>query len=280
MTPAEQLEGMKLDNEWLVVKKINHTPDHTGGRFSTAYLVKNNTGDEAFLKALDYTEALNSPDPARALQALTESYNFERNLLDKCKNKKMSRIVRALEFGKTKIGTEVTGVVEYIIFELAQSDLREQYTQLLNFDYAWKFKTLHHIATGIWQLHGAKISHQDLKPSNVLVFKGDESKLSDLGRASTIGIVPPHDNLEIAGDKTYAPPELLYHEIPADWNQRRFGCDLFLLGSMITYLFTGLPINAFLYDKLDIQFHFNNKHHYCPVVLCSSGCKLFKNNIL
>lgn len=256
MTQAEQLEGKTLDNGWSVIKKITRNEAHTGGHFSTAYIVKNDSGEEAFLKALDYSAALDSSDPARVLQALTEAYNFERDLLEQCKGKRMRRIVRALEFGKIKIGKDAAGVVEYIIFELAKTDLREQYDKLLNFDYAWKFRALHHIASGIWQLHAAKISHQDIKPSNILIFEGNESKIGDLGRAAAKGKTPPHDNLEIAGDKAYAPPELLYHAIPTDWNKRRFGCDLYLLGSMVVYLFTGLPMNAFLYDNLERKFHF------------------------
>lgn len=260
MTPAEQLEGLKLENGWIVTKLIKRDPGFSGGRFSTSYLVKDENGSEAFLKALDYSEALQSDDPARVLQALTEAYNFERDLLIKCKDKRMSRVVRALEFGKTKIGTDAAGIVEYIIFELAKTDLRKLQSQLLNFDYAWKFKTLHHIAAGIWQLHSAKISHQDIKPSNVLMFEGDESKITDLGRAAAMGFTPPHEALGVAGDRTYAPPELLYNEIPQDWGKRRYGCDLFLLGSMVAYLFTGLPLNAFLYKSVNLndEFHFRN----------------------
>lgn len=55
-------------------------------------------------------------------------------------------------------------------------------------------------------LHGLDIAHQDLKPSNVL---------------------------PIAGDPTYAPPELLYNYVPADWNVRRYACDVYLLGANI-----------------------------------------------
>ena len=258
MTPAEQLEGMQLENDWLVTKLIKRDSTHTGGRFSTSYLVKNNKGQEAFLKALDYSEALQSPEPSRILQALTEAYNFERDLLIACKNKKMSRVVKAIEFGKTKIGNDASGVVEYIIFELAKTDLRKLQTDLNNFDYAWKFKTLHHITTGIWQLHSVNISHQDIKPSNVLMFDNDESKITDLGRAAAKGFTPPHEDFIVAGDKTYAPPELLYKEKSTDWNKRRYGCDLFLLGSMVTYLFTGVPINALLYkpSNLEEKFHF------------------------
>ena len=35
----------------------------------------------------------------------------------------------------------------------------------------------------------------------------------------------PHDELDCAGDQTYAPPELLYGYIPQDWRVRRLGCE-------------------------------------------------------
>src|ERR687892_267014 len=59
------------------------------------------------------------------------------------------------------------------------------------------------------------------KPSNVLLFDGDESKLGDLGRAAAQGYEPPHEDSYIAGDQTYAPPELLYHHMDPEWSRRR-----------------------------------------------------------
>lgn len=57
----------------------------TGGCFSQSYRVISDNGQEAFLKALDYTSALQeSEDPARVLAALTAAYNHERDLLARC----------------------------------------------------------------------------------------------------------------------------------------------------------------------------------------------------
>jgi serine/threonine protein kinase len=98
---------------------------------------------------------------------------------------------------------------------------------------------LHHIAVGIRQLHGLEIAHQDLKPSNVLMFD-DCSKVGDLGCASQKGTAAPRDTLPVPGDPAYAPPELLYHYVPRDWNPRRYACDVYLMGSMVAYFFTGL----------------------------------------
>ena len=77
-------------------------------------------------------------------------------------------------------------------------------------------RSLHHIAVGLQQIHGQGIAHQDLKPSNVLVFNGNNSKIGDFGRSAYKGHIPPHENNNVAGDLTYAPPELLYGYVDPD----------------------------------------------------------------
>src|SRR5205823_2049082 len=67
--------------------------------------------------------------------------------------------------------------------------------------------SLHHIATGLYQLHSAEVAHQDLKPSNILVFEGSTSKIADLGCASVKGVASPRDSAAFAGDRTYAPTD-------------------------------------------------------------------------
>jgi serine/threonine protein kinase len=243
--PASKLAGVKLNGGWIVGALIPRSPSSTGGHFSHAYHVRSGDGTEAFLKALDYTAALKSPDPARALEALTTAYNFERDLLARCA--RMDRIVKAITHGSV----EVEGYpVQYLIFELADGDVRSFMAASHRIDLAWILRTLHQVATGLWQLHRSGIAHQDLKPSNILVFNASSSKLADLGRAACADQQSPHDNLNCAGDLSYAPPELLYGHIPTDWRQRRLGCDAYLLGSMLAFFFTGLNMNALILGQL------------------------------
>jgi hypothetical protein len=65
--PAEMLEGRILDGGWTVGKRIQLGPDSTGGHFSVSYAVTAKSGNAAFLKALDYSEAFASGDPARSV---------------------------------------------------------------------------------------------------------------------------------------------------------------------------------------------------------------------
>jgi len=250
-SPAERLAGRTLSGGWKVLELLSSSPNSTGGRFSKGYLVESKDGVKAFLKALDYSEALRGPDPARALQALTTAYNFERDILEHCKDRRLTRIVTAITNGKIEVDDLAgLGLVEYLIFELAEGDARTRMDAVARFDVAWRLRALHNIATGLRQLHGEGIAHQDLKPSNVLVFHNKSSKLADLGRSVVKNKPSPFEGLEIAGDLSYAPPELLYHHISSDWSRRRLGCDAYLLGSMVVFFFTGLSMTSLWMSEL------------------------------
>jgi serine/threonine protein kinase len=211
------------------------------------YTVRHDNGNEAFLKAIDFSDAFRSADPARELQPLLETFNFERDLLEKCKNKNLDRVVKALESGNTT----VDGMpVPYLIFELAEGDIRAHMDVSTKLDLAWTLRMLHHATVGLKQLHSVGIVHQDLKPSNVLVFTGIISKLADLGRSAHPDFKPPHHDNLIPGDWSYSPPELRYGFRHSDFNQRKFGNDAFLLGNIILFAFTRLTMSAVLFSFL------------------------------
>ena len=124
-------------------------------------------------------------------------------------------------------------------------------------DVAWALRMMHHVTAALRQLHSAGIAHQDVKPSNVLIFQESRrSKLADLGRASDRARQSPFDELRCAGDQTYAPPELLYGEISSDWSTRRLACDMYLLGSIVVFFCTGVSMTHLLLPRLDAQHHY------------------------
>jgi serine/threonine protein kinase len=257
-TAAESLEGIELPGPWLVVERIERGPGHTGGTFSVSYRVERADGQPAFVKVLDYELALQFPDTAVALQAMTRAYLFEVEVLAMCGDKRLSRVVRALDSGETFV--EIEGRrerVSYLVFELADGDVRDAIDAADRIDDAWKLRMLHHTATGIRQLHSNGVAHQDLKPSNVLVFNGDSSKVADLGCASVRGTQSPRDPLPVPGDRTYAPPELLYGQVALEWNDRRLASDLYHLGSVAVFLFAGQGVTSLLLDRLAREHHFD-----------------------
>lgn len=243
LTPAERLVGKKLLNGWTVVDYVNKKPGATGSNFSVGYQVRDEHGREAFLKALDFSGAMGSSDPTRKLEEMTATFNFERDLLIKCKSGSLDRVVRALEDGSI----EIDGMpVPYLIFELADCDMRAHMDLSAKLDLAWMLRILHHVTVGLSQLHGLRIAHQDLKPSNVLIFNGLIGKLADLGRSAHPDHQPPHAEFVIPGGFPYAPPELRYGYAHPDFKTRRFGSDLFLLGNIILFSFTRLTMSAVL----------------------------------
>ena len=68
---ATRLAGLELDGGWRVLHLLEPSPTSTGGNFSSGYEVESARGKRAFLKALDYSRAMQSPDPAMALNAMT-----------------------------------------------------------------------------------------------------------------------------------------------------------------------------------------------------------------
>lgn len=252
MTSAsEHLVGLTLNEKWLVTEMHDPKTPGTGGYFSVNYFVKNlDTQKPAFLKALNLTRALNSSgDITTNLNNLTSAYNFERDVLLKCKESKMSKVVVPLDHGTAEVTGHPLPKVPFIVFEKADGDIRRQIIEMGSFDIAWILRSLHHTATGLKQLHSKKIAHQDLKPSNVLVFS-DDHKVADLGRSADFHVETDTDHFQIPGDGSYAPPELYYEYRLRDNFENRFALDLYMLGSLIFFYFTKFSVNALLQIEL------------------------------
>jgi len=191
-------------------------------------------------------------------------------------------LVVALEDGSVKVDDDPFGfgTVNYLIFELGDGDVRSYLSIAGKFDVAWTLRCLHHVATGLHQLHSSGVAHQDLKPSNVLVFEGVLSKVADLGCASIKGMECPRDGRRIAGDRTYAPPELLYGYQDGEWSRRRQACDLYHLGSLATFFFCGLGMTAMIFKQLSPSHHprvwGGTYHEVLPEVRDSFGLALLE----
>lgn len=257
---AWRLLDRTLDSGWKIVAPLGWDVRNgevidlyngTGGNFSVAYRVEKD-GKEAFLKAIDLTDVLTSANPVTKLQNIINCYQFENSILEICEGKKLNRVVVAIDSGEIKVGPNLQDLAPYMIFELAEGDVRKE---IRNVDAAvrrtWWLRAMHHTTVAVMQLHSSQITHQDLKPSNVLNF-GQSSgfRVADLGRSVCEERPGPYDELLFSGDFTYAPPEILYGHINPDARIRRIGCDIYLLGSMIFFYVTGLGCTQLLIDKL------------------------------
>lgn len=262
---AERLVGKSLPGGWNVVSKIQRHPGDTGGNFSVNYLVENDDGREGFCKVLNYSWVVQAQamglDPVDAMANAMAVYRFERDLTRKCVG--LSRVVTALDDGSITLPEYEQGVVSFIVFERAKGDIRRILNVEERVELASRLRILHNMATGVRQLHSHHVAHQDIKPSNALVFASGPSgprhaKLGDLGRATDRESPSPHDDYPIAGDPNYAPPEALYGAVPTDFGARRLACDLYQLGSMVSFVFTATTINALIHSELHPSHSWNN----------------------
>jgi serine/threonine protein kinase len=242
--------GSTVGSGWVVTRHLAREPHATGGNFSEGYLAER-SAQKGFVKVFDVMRAAGGPDPLRQIEAATKAFNFERDLLAKCKAKNLSHVVVPIEDG---VIDRPGGLpLHYIVFEAADGDVRRVLRGQQQLDAAWLLRCIHGICVGISQLHTIEIAHQDLKPSNVLVRAG-ETKIADLGRACDRNAPAAHDGEVWAGDPQYAPIELHYRYLPQDWLARRVACDVFNIGSMITYMINGANMTLLMLANISSAF--------------------------
>ena len=253
--PAECLKDELLADGWRVQSPIQKVAGATGGSFSVSYKAINEESKrEAYLKALNYASAFQSPDFPSAMQGLTAAYVFERDILLKCGKHGMRRVMTPIAHGTHKLTScaPPLNFVDYLIFDLADGDIRKCLSEMMAFDVAWCLRSMHHAVTGVRQLHFKGIAHQDLKPSNVLSIGSSGCKVADLGRAFDPDTDASHDAYPIAGDPAYAPPEQLYSKTAPAGTEQRKAADVYALGSLLFFHFCSTSATQGLFAALKL----------------------------
>lgn len=251
-TAAQKLEGFTLENGWNVKSLVPKGIDHTGGNFSSGYIVESPDGEQAFLKALDYQRFITGDPPGSVdlIKKLTEAFIFERDLLRQCRNNKLKRVIKSIADGElVHEGT----AIPYIIFELAKDDVRSFTNRIMSLELAWILRTMHGVAAAVEEIHRNGICHQDLKPSNVLITVENKNKLGDFGFSATKECTLEHMGYIIPGDRNHAPPEALYGYAPGEWTKRREGYDMYQVGNLFCFLITRITATSLLVNFLSPQ---------------------------
>ncbi len=250
------LPGNKIPGIWAVVEKMIGPSQASGPNFSVGYRVRHSDGRDAFMKASDMNLATTGNDLLAQLTALSEMQKFERAILDCCRGNNMDRIVTPLDYGdEMRIHQNIKEPLFWIIFELAECDSRVQINRYAKFDLCWGLNAMHNLATAVKQLHSATVTHNDIRPSNLLVFDELLQKLGDLGSAVSPEFPTFRDGNICLGDPRYAALEILYNSgddferSTADF-QRRRASDLYLLGSMGYFFVTGNMITPEILSHL------------------------------
>lgn len=259
---AHNMLNLTLKSGWVVKEKPERDPNQSGSNFSVGYIVEKD-GETCFMKAFDFSGFLSVAVPKNeegeidavdVMNDMTNAFIYERDLSKHCRDKHVTKVSFVRESGQEYVqGNSSYLIVPYLIFDLAEGDIRKTLHFSSELDYAWRFKSLHDIAVGLKQLHTIEVSHQDLKPSNILVFDS-ESKLGDLGRSICKDMDGPYSKRAFTGDFTYAPPEIWYRYFERDWNKRVFATDCYMLGSLVVFYFTGISMSALLRKHIPDNF--------------------------
>jgi serine/threonine protein kinase len=239
---ASTLDGKKI-GRWSVQKKLSGAAAQGGGGFSSGYLVRDDQGNLAYLKAINIHYAFQSTGKnfADLLNEITGDYLHERDLLEFCRQEGLDRIVSAID---SEIYREEGQMlpVPYLVFELSEKGDIARHTGMGTPGLAWRMRIFHGATTGLAQLHKHSIAHQDMKPQNVLIFGEDVSKLADLGRSTRNQPGARFGKPEECGDMTYAPFELWYQYMHPEWEVRRKAADLFMLGGIFGFLVANVNV--------------------------------------
>jgi serine/threonine protein kinase len=258
------LPGQIINGRWKVGSATGTTdPNATGGFFSkTFHCTDITTGKPVFLKVVDVFKAISrysgTMPISDILVKIGQEHRFESNLMEECKEARLRRVVIALDSGDTTI-PGYSGPVMFLVFELAEGDTHKikDATPALaiqrNSD-KWWLDTLHCVATGLFQLHGKMIAHQDVKPSNILFFKELDAKIADLGRA--VKKNKPNGNQLKNGDINHSPPEIYYGMRASEWGVRYLAVDLYMLGNLLYFHFLGgFTLTNALIASIEPTFH-------------------------
>jgi serine/threonine protein kinase len=194
---------------------------------------------------------------------MSMQYNFERDVLQRCGERRLSRVVSVLDAGVERVPGTFPNAVSYLILELADGDARDLLDLSDPADCLARLQAAHHAAVGLNQLHKIGVHHQDSKPANLLTWRNPdvsawESKLGDLGSAHDATIVGPHDDLLVAGDPAYAAPELLYDDGPIDIATWRSAADMYAFGSLLSFLVCGVSFNGLQSMYLNRDLHWRD----------------------
>lgn len=130
------LVGKTTPDGWFLERAAAFPADHSGGYFSRCFHVTRD-GQNAFLKALD----LDKFDIMQLMGYFSE-FKYEQETLTVCTDKGMSRVVRLFEAGAIARGVgfhPMQSQVPFIVFELAEGDIRSSIDVSKSISNQWKF---------------------------------------------------------------------------------------------------------------------------------------------
>lgn len=241
---------------WRVLRLVSRGDNATGSNFSTGYVVSDQEGKEYYLKAVDLPRVIQfapsyRESPVAALNEATKAFLYEARISDYCRSGGAHRVVCAVDHGELLLDPRrPMDLVPFLVFELADGDIRAVSVRTNWIDFEWIFRVLRDTATGIRQLHKLNVAHQDIKPSNVMCFE-HRARIGDLGRV-VCSSLPESVFREprFTGDNNYAAPEVTYFVQPTSWSEMYRG-DIYMLGGIAAYLVASINVTSALTNLVE-----------------------------
>lgn len=154
----------------------------------------------------------------------TGSFDFSQMEVDALlKLKEHDNIVRIYD-------TFIHGGNRWIIMQLCRGRTLDDYMEQEDPTLPVRLELIEQLVDGLFFMHSCSVAHRDLKPKNLMVVRGHQLKICDLGLSK---IVRTKDVSTLAGNDTYIAPELF---TAARYDP--FKSDIYSLGLLIVAIAT------------------------------------------
>ncbi len=235
---AGALLGETLEGGYRVIRKLPWSVDHPERNRSCCYEAVGPSGEKYFVKAYDFRHEERS-GKLEDLVAAGRQFISEKDIHSKAST--LRRSTHLVSHGTINIGSETA---HYLVSEWVDVCLKRRRPAGRGHATAeQRFIDLRQVCSSLIQLHRSGIAHQDVKPSNVMVDPVGVLKMTDYGVSTCSDLAPPPSDSEmVPGDVNFAPFESLYAQRTGSWRRQRLGGDMFMLGNLCFYSFSGLPI--------------------------------------
>ena len=226
--PDDELKEFNFE-EYTIITQLGQ------GTFGKIYLVRNKHTNHLYsMKKIILSEELD-------LELIIKEYQL-------CHKLKHNNIVEILGIFKRQL--DITTYVIYILMEVGMSDWEKEIKSHSDKSKPYTEQELLHILTQLVSclsfLQHQGVSHRDIKPQNVLTFKGSVYKIADFGEAKQIEKISQHRQINtLRGTELYMSP-LLYNGLRCnqlDIKHNLFKSDVYSLGLCMLFAAT-LSVNS------------------------------------
>jgi serine/threonine protein kinase len=213
-------------NDYTIITQLGQ------GSFGKIYLVKDSKGNIFSMKKLLLSEELD-------VKSVINEYNM-------CYNLSHPNIIKILGIYSNKL--DKTTYVVYVLMEVGISDWEKEINSYkmkkISYTESDLINILKQLISSLSFLQKNNISHRDIKPQNILIFKNKIYKLTDFGEARKIGEKDKNNKgaiqYSLKGTELYMSP-LLFNGLRTgqiDIKHNTYKSDVYSLGLCFLYAAT------------------------------------------